>query len=69
MDAHPPGAEMRRRSLHYLTCLFIPASIMPDFFVTFPLFARSSPACATGGAQMNAGAAQLRQTTDEEISR
>jgi hypothetical protein len=77
MDAHPLGAAPRhrlfqrlsRKSLQCLIDLFTLLSIMPGFFVTFPLFARSSTAYAAGGVQINAGAAWPRQITDKEMRR
>ncbi len=60
---------MRRRSLQCLIGIFTLLSIMLGFFVTFPLFTRSSTAYAADEVQINVGAAWLRQITDEEMMR
>lgn len=64
-----PFQRLSRRSLQCLMGIFTLLSIMLGFFVTFPLFARPSTAYAADGVQINAGAAWLRQITDEEMMR
>jgi hypothetical protein len=65
MDVHQPGIASHYRLFRRLSCRalqgfmnpFTLLSIMPGFFMGFPLFARSSTASTAGGVQINSGAA------------